>query len=307
MYLAYAPDSKEKQVGTTVQLFIDDDVVAVLKNVTRTSHQPDKHPASPLIKRDQPWGVLPMFRSPTYSVAHDPRDGLFKCWHEDYSLAFATPRSWNKSRLHYAQSVDGLTWEKPGFDKLVIDGQRTNAVFSTSADQWASCNSVLLDVWDPDPVRRYKTVCDRIVEEAPTAVRTERGPTSGGYAWRSHPTASTGRRMRGTPCCPGAATSRCLPTIPSTAGTCSTAATGPTRTKVRTRSSTTGSRRSFQGSRRAYGARGVASGAWSARTACAGPTHAWCSTLALMTTLTMPCTASRPGAPGTCTWARCAS
>ena len=44
MYVAYSEDKVYKDVGATRQLFIDDDVVAVVKNVTRRQHSPVKHP-----------------------------------------------------------------------------------------------------------------------------------------------------------------------------------------------------------------------------------------------------------------------
>ena len=84
MFLAYAPDRIAKDIGSDRQLFIDDDVVAVVKNVTRRFHHPVKHSANPLIQNDQPWEVVPYFRSCSFNVLRDPEDGLFKCWYEDY-------------------------------------------------------------------------------------------------------------------------------------------------------------------------------------------------------------------------------
>ena len=68
MFLAYAPDRIAKDIGADRQLFIDDDVVAVVKNVTRRFHHPVKHPANPVIENDQPWEVVPYFRSCSFNV-----------------------------------------------------------------------------------------------------------------------------------------------------------------------------------------------------------------------------------------------
>ncbi len=61
MWVAYPEDQRFKSVGDRRQLFIDDDVVAAVKNVTRRQHTPKKHDRNPLIKRDQPWEVHPYF------------------------------------------------------------------------------------------------------------------------------------------------------------------------------------------------------------------------------------------------------
>ena len=81
MYLAYSPEKIHKDIGQTRQLFIDDDLVAVVKNVTRRQHTPAKHPANPIIKRDREWEGIPYFRSCSFNVHRDPRDNLFKCWY----------------------------------------------------------------------------------------------------------------------------------------------------------------------------------------------------------------------------------
>ena len=56
MYVAYSEDKVYKDVGDTTQLFIDNDVIAVVKNVTRRQHTPKKHADNPLIRRDKPLG-----------------------------------------------------------------------------------------------------------------------------------------------------------------------------------------------------------------------------------------------------------
>ncbi len=156
VFIAYKPDRVYKDVGTRRQLFIDDDIVAVVKNVTRRIHAPEKHPSNPLIQRDRPWEVVPMFRSPTYGVQFDSRDNLYKCWYEDYYGAFSNPRSWSRDRVYYATSEDGISWKKPNLGKLEVDGRDTNACFSIPPYQWASCITVIQDPSESDPSRRYK-------------------------------------------------------------------------------------------------------------------------------------------------------
>ncbi|MBM4436036.1 MAG: hypothetical protein FJ029_02115 [Actinobacteria bacterium] len=159
MYLAYRQDQFYKDVGTGRQLFIDDDVVAVVKNVTRRLHRPVKHPLNPLMQRDRPWEVVLNFRTNTFSVVRDPQDGLFKCWYEDYYDSFGQDKSklFEGNRVYYAQSSDGLHWEKPPLGRHFVDGHNTNTVFSPPHEHASDCG-IILDPADPDPTRRFKMV-----------------------------------------------------------------------------------------------------------------------------------------------------
>ena len=129
MFVAYSRDKVYKDIGTTRQLFIDDDIVAVVKNVTRRQHTPKKHPASPVYKNDRPWEVVTYFRNSNFSVIHDPADGLFKCWVQDFHDYFTVPGvPFERSRIYYAQSEDGVNWEKPALGKHSVDGRDTNTI-----------------------------------------------------------------------------------------------------------------------------------------------------------------------------------
>src|SRR4030095_1486904 len=91
------------------QLFVDDFLIAET-TLKRTFHLAKYHPASPVLKPDQPWevenpdqGAAMVFSD---GVWHDPKDGLFKMWYlvgESASTGYATSR-------------DGIRWEKPSLD-----------------------------------------------------------------------------------------------------------------------------------------------------------------------------------------------
>jgi hypothetical protein len=158
--VAYSPDRFYKDIADTRQLFVDDDVVAFVHNVTRTQHSPVKHHENPLIRRDKPWEVVPYFRCPTFNVIRDPQDGVFKCWYEDYYdyFGYSPSEGIQGNRVYFAHSEDGIHWTKPGLGKFSIDGNDTNTVFSYPPYEMASCNSVLLDPKETDLKRRFKTV-----------------------------------------------------------------------------------------------------------------------------------------------------
>ncbi len=44
MIIAYAREWQYKDIGSRKQFFVDDDIVACVRNVKRTYHSPRKHP-----------------------------------------------------------------------------------------------------------------------------------------------------------------------------------------------------------------------------------------------------------------------
>ena len=161
MFVAYSRDQIYKDIGQTRQLFIDDDIVAVVKNLTRRQHTPKKHPNSPVYKNDRPWEVITYFRTSNFSVVRDPLDGLFKCWVQDfhdYSKRPGVPYEW--SRIYYAQSKDGLDWEKPALGRYTVDGEDTNTIIVSPDETGKStiCPNMIIDPVETDPARRFKMV-----------------------------------------------------------------------------------------------------------------------------------------------------
>ena len=161
MFVAYSRDKVYKDVGNTRQLFIDDDVVAVVKNVTRRQHTPRKHPANPIYKNDKPWEVVTYFRTSNFSVVRDPLDGLFKCWVQDFHDYFTVPGvPYERSRIYYAQSEDGLNWEKPALGLHDVDGHNTNTIIVSpdATGKSTICPNMIIDPVETDPARRFKMV-----------------------------------------------------------------------------------------------------------------------------------------------------
>jgi hypothetical protein len=136
-YLASPPAVIPIDVGR--QLFVDDFLIEQT-TLQRTFHAAAYHPASPVLKPDQPWeqegGPSAMVFSD--GVFYDPKDGLFKLWYMGGYLRSTC----------YARSQDGLHWEKPALD--VVAG--TNIVHTARRDS----GTVWLDLEERDPQRRYK-------------------------------------------------------------------------------------------------------------------------------------------------------
>ena len=158
MYFSYSREHAFKEIDDSRQLFIDDDVIASVQNITRRRHSPRKHPANPLMRRDQPWEDTPYFRTSAFDVIRDPADGLFKCWYEDVQNYFAIRPGigLTDARVCYAQSADGIHWEKPRLGIRAIDGMDTNVVLDLSPRGRARTQTIILDPAEEDPSRRYK-------------------------------------------------------------------------------------------------------------------------------------------------------
>ena len=105
------------------QLFLDDQLVAEKRNVTRMWHCLSKNPSNPLMLKSGPEDGLYLFgtvlREPDPAAGDEP---IFRMWY--YAVGKGT--TWTA----YARSRDGLNWEKPELGLVELDGNRANnAVF----------------------------------------------------------------------------------------------------------------------------------------------------------------------------------
>jgi len=138
-YLVSPPRVIPIDVGR--QLFVDDFLIAET-TLKRTFHLPKYHPASPVLKPDQPWEM----KNPDHAAAmvfsdgvwYDPKDQLFKMWY----LVGAS------ASTGYATSQDGIRWSKPSLDVR----PPTNIVQPGDRDS----STVWLDLEEKDPARRFK-------------------------------------------------------------------------------------------------------------------------------------------------------
>lgn len=146
-YLADPPPVVPIDVGR--QLFVDDFLIEN-SQLKRVWHNPEYHPASPLIRPDKPWEIRPdenvQWAMPfSHGAWYDPKDGLFKLWYL------------GGLKTHYAVSRDGVSWEKPVLD--VVPG--TNIVVN-EVIPGSDSSTVWLDHDEQDPARRFKMWTARI-------------------------------------------------------------------------------------------------------------------------------------------------
>ncbi len=136
-YLETPPDVIPIDVGR--QLFVDDFLID-RTSLHRVYHRPEPHSANPMLAPEKPWetGEVPFAMPFSDGVWYDPADGLYKLW-------YAGNEMWCTC---YAQSEDGIHWQRPELD--VVPG--TNIVCELPRDS----STVWLDHFEENPARRFK-------------------------------------------------------------------------------------------------------------------------------------------------------
>jgi hypothetical protein len=147
-YLVDRPAIVTIDVGR--QLFVDDFLIEET-SLERVFHQPDYHPANPILRPTTSWEKYDEYAERTNTrsnpaampfsdgVFYDPDDRLFKMWYmggysQNTCIAF---------------SRDGIEWTKPSLD--VVKG--TNIVVK---HERRDSSTVWLDLVEPDRSQRYK-------------------------------------------------------------------------------------------------------------------------------------------------------
>ena len=175
-------DSTWLQIGDRRQFFFDDLMLEQVQDVTRRFYSPEKVSDKPMIKSDQPWEHVTYFTCNAWNVIYDPKDKIFKCWYEDWTVDQPkNAHSWIRetdgkfcvdfhgtwtSRLCYAESKDGINWKKPALGIIKENGHDTNIVIGGKLGA-AHCTYVMLDKAEKDPKKRFKALFEyrRLIAE----------------------------------------------------------------------------------------------------------------------------------------------
>ncbi len=152
-----------------------------IENMAVRIAQPVKDTANnPLFTEDRPWELRIDNGYP--NVLYDEKVQVYRCYYtlfiedEDSRIADRSerasrdyiPRSDRVPGLCYAESRDGIHWEKPNLGKTLWQGNTDNNIIFP----FAHGTGVMIDERDPDPARRYKMVTkmDQPGQEAYMAV-----------------------------------------------------------------------------------------------------------------------------------------
>jgi len=134
-------------IDTGRQLLVDDFLIQET-TLKRVFHQPVYHPGNPILKADRvnhPWANWrdkPSAAPFSDGVWFDPRDSKFKMWYMAGTTAM----------FGYAESKDGVHWERPQLDGTRYKGTNRLTIDPSSRDS----STVWLDLNEPDPARRFK-------------------------------------------------------------------------------------------------------------------------------------------------------
>lgn len=140
--------SSPVDINYRAQLFVEQSLVHASSNIAFTLHPAQKHPANPLVRTDLPWEGwrLGLFGN----VLFDEEAQLFKMWYLGETRGhFEVPRA-----TLYATSANGIDWDKPEVGTL----QANDPALRHNVVAPVELASVMKDLEDPDPGRRYKMI-----------------------------------------------------------------------------------------------------------------------------------------------------
>jgi len=118
-----------------------------------------KHAANPVLVIDRPWerqGILNYV-----AILHDEEEGLYRMW---YQILRRAQEGTNPSLCLYAQSRDGIRWEKPELGLVAFEGSTRNNILFLDPNREPRGTPVYWvekDYAEPDPQRRFKMLLNR--------------------------------------------------------------------------------------------------------------------------------------------------
>lgn len=142
------PEDAPYRIGAATGPYFacDDRVIEDRWLVERVVVQPRRHPRNPLVERRYPWeGTGPYLGG---SVLRDPEDDTFKMWYSvwnSHAYYNRLPFSYN---VCYAESRDGISWERPALGVFDYQGSKENNCIKLGTDKTQNID-VCLNPW-PD-------------------------------------------------------------------------------------------------------------------------------------------------------------
>jgi len=111
------------RIGQQPQLLVDNHVLADWWRLRRVQYRARKHPENPILEPDQPWEDTARNSAGSFPTAavYDKEEGLFKLW---YQIEQET----GGNVIGYAESQDGIHFEKPHLGLVEYGGTRANNV-----------------------------------------------------------------------------------------------------------------------------------------------------------------------------------
>lgn len=154
--LAFASAAKAGDINKSLsdltgpwQLFVDDHLIAESEHVTRKYHPLEKHPANPIMVPDRPWEGTNIY---VYGTVLPRENGQgYRMWYH------ALPGDEDFYRLLYAESEEGIHWDKPNLGLVEYKGSTDNNIF-IRRDRRDHIPSVIHTPWETSPQRHYAMI-----------------------------------------------------------------------------------------------------------------------------------------------------
>ena len=147
---------KPLRIGNETQLFIDDSIIENRWNLERVLISPQKYIRNPVLLPDKPW------EGDTVSVPNvlfDKDSGLYRMWYTTNSYSAYYGAGGPSSYVCYAESEDGIHWEKPLLDACDFPGfSKTNVVYCGAERAGTSSCHVFINAGETDAGKRYNMV-----------------------------------------------------------------------------------------------------------------------------------------------------
>ncbi len=142
------------EIGPGPHLFLDDHFIEDRFHLARHVNQPYQHLGNPIVVADRPWEERP-YRPQVFC---DERIGRYRMYYQCFSGTNYWTRQGPSYYTCYAESGDGLSWEKPlRTDAPFGDHPATNVI--SVADEWGAkiqAPWVFIDPHERDESRAYK-------------------------------------------------------------------------------------------------------------------------------------------------------
>ena len=155
-----------EQNGARRFLLLNDANVAAAANMALRVGTVTKHPENPLFVEENPWERR--FDNLYGNIVFDPHRGLYQCWYSPFIVAHSAHGMTLPQRLSspfeghaeqemgvcYAQSRDGITWEKPNLGLVEYEGSERNNLVMRGVHG----SGIFRDDSEEDASRRYKAL-----------------------------------------------------------------------------------------------------------------------------------------------------
>lgn len=138
-------------LSSYAQLLLDDRIIAGSTDLNRTVHQPTMCADNPVLTYEHAWEYSCVIL--WGSVLFDKEDQKFKMWYQTWGDVVPGRKS---IYVCYAESRDGIHWTKPDLGIHEFEGSKKNNIVVVPQDMWLDSPTVVKDLNESDPGKRYK-------------------------------------------------------------------------------------------------------------------------------------------------------